>query len=308
MKIVFQMPPRTLKHYDEWIGERVLTDLAEAAERAGLDAIAMTEHPFPPDSWIDAGGHHSFDPFVALSIMAGRTTQLRLLTNLAVAAYRSPWMLAKAAASLDLLSGGRMVLGMGAGYVTEEFAALGADHAGRGPLFDATIDAMRAAWTGGSVRIADGPFAISGHTQLPTPVPREGRIGPPIWIGGNSARARRRVAEKGDGWLPFEQEARQAEITGTDELSDDALAEHIDGIREARRERGNDDEFEVVFAPRTERAGTSAEAFLAALENRGPAWRTAGVTGLTWQCFARSADAAMSEIEAVGAGLAAMNS
>ena len=93
------------------------------------------------------GGHHALDPFVVLALAAGATERLRLQTNLVIAAYRNPFLLAKAIASLDAVSGGRTIIGIGAGYLDPEYAALGVDMAERNALTDEAIAAMRAAWT-----------------------------------------------------------------------------------------------------------------------------------------------------------------
>src|SRR5207247_1106309 len=97
-----------------------------AGEAAGLDAVFGTEHPFPGDAWLAHGGHHALDPLVALSFAAAATTRLRLQTNLYIAAYRNPFLSAKAVATLDVLSGGRVILGVGTGHLGPEFVALGA--------------------------------------------------------------------------------------------------------------------------------------------------------------------------------------
>jgi probable F420-dependent oxidoreductase len=289
MRINFQMPSRAIKHYERWIGGHELSVLAVAAEEAGFDAVSMTDHPFPPDEWLAAGGHQAFDPFVALAVIGARTSRIRLLTNLVVAGYRSPYITAKAAASVDVLSGGRLVLGMGAGYVEGEFAALGADFRGRGVRFDAALTAIGEAWDGRSV----------GHSALPRPERR-----PPIWIGGNSRRARRRAATDGDGWMPFGQGAEQAAITGTDSLTSvEQLADRIADLDRMRRELGRPEPLDVCFAP----PGVgSAEAFLAFLDSSGAACAEAGVTWLTWESSARSADACLADIGSVGSAIAGL--
>src|SRR5690348_12676801 len=96
-------------------------EVAAAAESAGFDGFGLTEHPVPGARWLDRGGHQSVDPFVALGAAAATTTRIRLLTHLAVAPYRNPFLLAKAAATVDLMSGGRMTLGLGGGYHKTEF-------------------------------------------------------------------------------------------------------------------------------------------------------------------------------------------
>ena len=92
-----------------------VAEVARAAEAAGFDALAFTEHPMPSDRWLEAGGHDAVDPFIALTWAAAATEHLRLLTNITVVAYRNPFLLAKTVATLDSLSGGRVILGAGRG-------------------------------------------------------------------------------------------------------------------------------------------------------------------------------------------------
>jgi probable F420-dependent oxidoreductase len=174
--------------------------VARAAEAAGFEAVFVTEHPFPGDEWLATGGHHALDPFVALSFAAAATTRLRLQTNLLIAAYRNPFLTAKAVASLDALSGGRVILGIGAGYLGPEFDALGVELGERNELTDEAIAAMRAAWAGSTVVDRGRHWRAAGNTMLPKPVQQPG---PPIWIGGNTGRAMRRAVERADGWVPM---------------------------------------------------------------------------------------------------------
>ena len=177
-----------------------LATLAQGAERAGFDAAFLTEHPAPSQKWREAGGHDALDPFVALAFMAQATTTLKLLTNLTVVPYRNPFLLAKAAATLDVLSGGRLIMGAGVGYQKSEFAALGVNVDDRNGIFDEYLEVLKRAWTGEPVTF-DGQFVSArGVTAQPVPVqqPR-----PPIWLGGNSQLTRRRVAERADGWMPM---------------------------------------------------------------------------------------------------------
>ena len=176
-----------------------IADVAAAAETAGFDAVFVTDHPAPSDRWLATGGHHALDPFVALSFAAAATTRLRLHTNLLVLAYRNPFHSAKAIATLDALCRGRMIVGVGAGYLEPEFEALGVDFGQRNELTDEAIVTMRAAWRGESVTASGVGWHAAGNTVRPTPAQQPG---PPIWVGGNSHRAIRRAVELGDGWTP----------------------------------------------------------------------------------------------------------
>jgi probable F420-dependent oxidoreductase len=184
----------------EFVSAESVMTIARAAEAAGFDSVSVTDHPMPHDEWMASGGHHALDPFVALSVAAAATTHLRLLTYIYVLAYRNPFLSAKAVASLDAMSNGRVIFGVAAGYLEPEFAALGVPFAERDDLADEAIRAMKVAWTEDGVHFEGRHFVARGHTQLPRPVQKPH---PPIWVGGNSKRAIRRAVELGDGWLPI---------------------------------------------------------------------------------------------------------
>ena len=200
MKIAYGYPLLSAPPAPDLLEGSTLTSVAATAEGAGFAALALTDHPAPLDRWRQSGGHDAIDPFVGLAFAAAATTTLRLLSYLIVLPYRNPFLLAKAVASLDVLSGGRVELGLGAGYQRAEFGALGVDFEERNALFDEALDVIRQAWTGDPVTIdglhfkARGIAAVPQPTQLPHP---------PFWFGGNSMLTRRRVIEHGAGWLPL---------------------------------------------------------------------------------------------------------
>lgn len=298
MKLNFQFPTGAVKHWDTWIGAHEFAEIAVAAEANGFDIVSTTDHPFPAQGWLDNGGHHSLDPFVALSFMAAATTRIRLLTFILVAGYRNPYLTAKSAASLDLLSGGRLVAGMGAGYQAQEFEVLGASFGDRGQRFDEALIAMREAWTGEVVDRDGTFFPAHGHRMLPPPVQRPG---PPVWIGGNGKASIRRVAEIADGWLPFEQSAEMSAITSTPQLRSEQLAARIDEIRDRRVAAGRPADFAVCFSPAARRdANETADV----LEPWLPELSDAGVTHVSVESKARSMDACLAEIELLGSRLA----
>jgi alkanesulfonate monooxygenase SsuD/methylene tetrahydromethanopterin reductase-like flavin-dependent oxidoreductase (luciferase family) len=136
VRFSLQLPTDRVVSGDEFVSGPAVAEMAREIEAAGFDACFVTEHPFPPRRWLESGGHHALEPYVALSFAAAATTTLRLQTNIAVLPYRSPWLTAKAAASLDVLSGGRLILGVAAGYLRGEFEALGADFDGRNERAD----------------------------------------------------------------------------------------------------------------------------------------------------------------------------
>jgi probable F420-dependent oxidoreductase len=212
MRVSYGLPTHRVDCGEEFLAPGAIGELAVAAEAAGFSAVYTTDHPFPGDDWLAHGGHHALDPLVALSFAAAATTTVLLHTNLFVLAYRNPFLAAKGIASLDVLSGGRTIVGLGAGYLEPEFEALGACFDERNDRMDEAMAAMDAAWTGDSVHFEGSGFRAAGNTMLPRP---RQRPRPPLWIGGNSRRAIRRAVESADGWCPFPNPARFAERTRT---------------------------------------------------------------------------------------------
>jgi probable F420-dependent oxidoreductase len=183
-----------------------ISDFARVAEESGFSGVFLTEHPMPTDKWLAAGGHDALDPFVGLAFMGASSTTLRLLTNLTVLPYRNPFLLAKTVATLDRLSGGRLTLGVGTGYLKGEYFALGVDFEERNELFDEALEVCRRTWTGQSVTYDGKHFSARGNTALPTPL----QDPVPVWIGGNSKLSLRRVAERAQGWMPMPNPASAA--------------------------------------------------------------------------------------------------
>src|SRR5207244_4032473 len=127
-------------------------------------------HPVPGARWLEMGGHQTLDPFVALGSAAAVTTRMRLLTYLAVVPYRNPFLLAKAAATVDKLSNGRFILGVGTGYLKSEYFALGVDFDERNALFEEAIDALRLHWKGDSFSYEGRHFEARDVIARPRPV------------------------------------------------------------------------------------------------------------------------------------------
>jgi len=125
VRVSYGLPTHRVDCGEEFLAPGAIGELASAAEAAGFAAVYTTDHPFPGDDWLAHGGHHALDPLVALSFAAAATSTVLLHTNLFVLAYRNPFLAAKGIATLDVLSGGRTVVGLGAGYLEAEFAALG---------------------------------------------------------------------------------------------------------------------------------------------------------------------------------------
>jgi probable F420-dependent oxidoreductase len=251
MQISLGLPTHRVDLGAEFVSAAGVCELARAAEDGGFDAVYVTEHPFPDARWLDTGGHHALDPFVALSFAAAVTERLRLQTNLVVLAYRSPFLAAKSIASLDVLSGGRTIIGVGAGYLEGEFRALGIEHARRNELTDESIRAMTMAWSGEEIRYEGDGFSVGGNLALPRPLqsPR-----PPLWIGGNSRRAMRRVAELADGWVPMPttgmaESAVSARLKTASIDSVAVLTERITELRSMWAEAGREGVPTIAFTP-----------------------------------------------------------
>ncbi len=178
-----------------------MVEVSQACEAAGFDSVWTGEHVVLPDPQVPPSpvAPHTpmLDPAVALAYIAARTTTLRLGTGIIIVPQRNPLVLAKEMASLDHVSGGRLILGVGVGYLIPEFAALGISMEHRGERTEEYLDAMRAIWKGESY---SGVYAsFTGVTANPRPV----QDPPPIVMGGHSAPAYRRAVTSCQGWYGF---------------------------------------------------------------------------------------------------------
>src|SRR5215470_5758176 len=256
-------------------------EVAVAAERAGFDAIAFTEHPAPGARWLDAGGHQSLDPFVTLAFAAAATERIKLLTYLCVLPYRNPFLVAKAAASVDKLSGGRFILGVGTGYLKGEFNALGVDMEQRNELFDQALEMLPLHWSGKPFTVTGRDFSTKETIGMPTPVQQP----IPIWIGGNSKLTRRRIAEHAQGWIPVAQSPDVMRTIRTAPApTGDVLAAQIAEMREAAAARGGTVDVAYPYMDRTFQTAPGKDMerhrdAVAELEAAGVNWLV--VTGIT---------------------------
>jgi len=199
MKFSLELPIEHLEGGAEFIGQAALVEMAQAAEEAGFDALAVTDHPVPTARWLENGGHYAQDPFVILSMAGAVTSRIRLLTSLIVVPYRNPFLTARAVASLDAFTGGRVTLGVGAGYLKAEFKALGVSFDDRNERFNESLAAMRTAWENDEFTFQGTGYEALGNRILPRPLQQP----VPIWIGGNSKEAIRRTVEYAQGWMPM---------------------------------------------------------------------------------------------------------
>lgn len=205
-----------LSHVEPMVGphlERFL-ELARAAEDAGVDQVVLSEHVTlahvikgHPGSRPGVSGHFPFpgneqypEPLVTLAAVAAVTTRVRLSTNILIAPLRPAVLLAKMAATLDCLSGGRLELGVGTGWHEEEYAALGVPIEGRVQRLDDSLRACKALWRNQPASFESA--TVSFHDMYVCPAPVRGDI--PLWIGGAATRGMaRRVVELGAGWTPM---------------------------------------------------------------------------------------------------------
>jgi alkanesulfonate monooxygenase SsuD/methylene tetrahydromethanopterin reductase-like flavin-dependent oxidoreductase (luciferase family) len=239
-----------------------VAEFARLAERHGYAGIAFTDHPAPTVRWTAAGGEGSADPLVSLAYCAAVTSSIELMTFVLALPYHNPFRLAHQAATLDALSGGRLTLGLGTGYLRGEMRALGADPDARLASFDAVLETMLTAWTAESVSgsfPAPGVGSASGsasasvsgsssgmfsgwsarevHVQ-PRPVQQPH---PPLWFHGNSAFGRARAARYGGGWIGVLSSAQLAATMRTAHLPDLAAARlAIEDLRRRAEQTGRD--------------------------------------------------------------------
>ena len=284
MRFSVQIPSDRVERGSEFSSAEAIAELAIASEAAGFDAAYVTEHPLPTDAWLSSGGHHALDPFVALSVAAAVTSRLLLHTNILVLPYRNPFLTAKSVASLDAVSGGRVIAGVAAGYLEGEYRALGADFERRNELSDEALVAMKLAWKGESFRFRGEDFEVEGNTALPAPLQSPH---PPIWVGGNTRRAMRRTAEHAQGWSPFPLPQRATKRTRTSAIETPAeLGEKIRWLHDYAREIGRSEPLDVNFVP-FGRNMNSPEALdvadfaeqLQALADVGVTWVSVGMPG-----------------------------
>lgn len=190
-----------------------LRNLAQRAEDLSFDHVWVSDHiiiphevasfyPYAADGVAPFRRDNTyFEPLAALNFLAGCTTRVRLGTHVLILPYRNPVLTAKILATLDVLSGGRLILGAGVGWMEEEFQALGLDtYAQRGAVTNEYIRIFKELWTSDHPEFHGEHYNISEAGFLPKPVQKPH---PPIWIGGHTNPAIRRAATLGDGWMPI---------------------------------------------------------------------------------------------------------
>jgi probable F420-dependent oxidoreductase len=184
-------------HYGRPIEVGRIVEVVRRAEDQGLDSLWVTDHVIMPRELPIIYRDHMLDPLAVLPWLAGITTHITLGTSLIILPYRSPIVVAKTLASVDVLSGGRLIFAGGVGWVEAEFAALGVPFHERGRRADEALEVIRALWTQEYPEIETRQHRITGMKASPMPIQKPR---PPIWVGGYSEGAFRRVAKYADGW------------------------------------------------------------------------------------------------------------
>lgn len=178
----------------------IIRSAAIEAERLGYDSVWVSDHVVVPEANVVNFGEAVFDPLITLAVVAGSTNRVQLGTTVLIVPYRNAVVTAKMVSSLDALSGGRVVLGVGAGWVAAESAMLGLPFAERGAMTDEYLKAMQELWTSPTPSFAGKYNRFGGLKFAPRPAQQPH---PPIWVGGHSRAALRRTVEFGSAWHPI---------------------------------------------------------------------------------------------------------
>ncbi|HXG52773.1 MAG TPA: LLM class F420-dependent oxidoreductase [candidate division Zixibacteria bacterium] len=225
-----------LPHFGSEASREAIVEAAQAAELLGFDSVwvldrllwplePISRYPGNPRGALPVPMQNTYDPMSVLAFVASCTRRVRLGTSVLVTAYRSPVLLAKMAATVDQLSGGRLILGLGAGWSADEFNAVGEPLAERRRRADEYIRVLDTLWTQDEPSFEGEFYRVPKSIFLPKPAQKPR---PPIWIGGNSAGALRRAARFGDGWHP------------TNRIGVAGLEQALRSLREWAGKRGQD--------------------------------------------------------------------
>jgi probable F420-dependent oxidoreductase len=185
--------------WTEDAGPAELAQIARAADRLGFHHLTCSEHVAIPAAVTAVRGARYYDPLATFGFLAAQTERIRFVTHVLVLGYHHPLEIAKRYGTLDRVSGGRLVLGVGVGTLAEEFGLLDAEFAERGPRYEDALRALRAAFGRREPRYAGTHYAFEGFVVDPCGV----QTAVPIWLGGRSPRSLRRALRLGDGWDPF---------------------------------------------------------------------------------------------------------
>jgi probable F420-dependent oxidoreductase len=218
--------------WEEAAGPAEIARIAVAADHLGYHHLTCSEHVAIPAGVAPVRGARYYDPLATFGFLAGQTARIRFLTHVLVLPYHHPLAIAKRWGTLDRLSGGRLILGVGVGTLEEEFQLLDVDFAGRGPRYEDALRALRAAFGRREPGYAGTHYRF--ERVLVDPCGVQERV--PIWLGGRSPRSLRRALVLGDGWDPFR-------------LGLEELRVLLARARSSRAWREREAPFEVVLAP-----------------------------------------------------------
>ena len=185
--------------WEEHAGPSELARIATTADRLGYHHLTCSEHVAIPEAAAPVRGTRYYDPLATFGFLAAQTARIRFATHVLVLPYHHPLAIAKRYGTLDRLAGGRLILGVGVGTLSEEFALLGAAFDGRGARYEDALRALRAAFGRRAPAYTGTHYRFDGFVVDPCGV--QERV--PIWLGGRSPRSLRRALVLGDGWDPF---------------------------------------------------------------------------------------------------------
>ncbi len=188
-----------LPHFATFPSKAATLAVARRAEELGYDSVWVTDHIGIPEQYVPRFGAVFYEPLTTLAYVAAHTSRIRLGTSVIILPYRNPLFVAKAIATLDQLSDGRVICGVGTGWCPEEFEALGVSFKERGARATEYLRIMKAIWSSDRPVFEGRYHKFSRISLLPRP---KQEPHPPIWVGGKSEAAMRRAAELGNGWHP----------------------------------------------------------------------------------------------------------
>jgi len=234
-----------IPHYGIPLDVDNLTNMAIKAEEMGFDSVWVTDHIIVPHEIPDRTDivyrHDMLEPLSLLTHLGAVTKRVKIGTSVIILPYRNPVVLAKAIATADVLSKGRVIFGAAIGWMEGEFQALNAPFADRGVVSDEYLQLLRELWTNPTPTFQGEHFQISDVTFSPMPVQKPH---PPIWVGGRSRRGVRRAVRYGDAWYPSQ-------------LPPSQVAERVEHMREYSTRVGRDTPPDLSFRGRLNFSGGS---------------------------------------------------
>jgi probable F420-dependent oxidoreductase len=278
--------------WEDSAGRDELAAIAKAAERSGFSFVGVCDHVAIPRDRAETMQTAWYDTVATLGWLAALTERVQLLSHVFILPYRHPLVTAKSFMTLDHLSGGRVIFGVGAGHVEGEFAALGVPFDQRGAITNDAIDVIRAAFDSEFADVDTDRWSVHGVGQQPRP----DQAHVPIWVGGSSRPALRRAADRGDGWLP-------------QGPPPEGMAAAIAFLHQRRAEKGRTGPFAIggfampmyIGTPGWDLGENSVSGSPDELAARILEWSSVGSTHVQVRLRSRSAAEMVDQIEAFGA-------